>query len=651
MKYSRLLNMYKYYYLRWRSKGITDDLNPQLDNDKLYETYDKLISNDYVLKIYHVTGYPRQLPQSLHTLLRASAPKGCYVDIYSIVDRHVIDWSSKHMQKVKQTWEKSIKDKPSHVDKKALNTSEDYKASAKTNDAIDSWNLVASKTAEGHATVDTEVVVLCYYRRPIDIKTLTTKEKNFLTNCSECGLALTVIQEDMYDILSTISPTAIPQKQPVKILSTMLDENVSLFEPYTPGKIGGKKIYLGREVDYGMFVFEDLLNTKGGALNMLIVARTGAGKTFYIKFLANVLLNSGINVVIWDKDGEYELLCAAEGMHTISLGSEGGKYYNTVPIPTLIPNGLSLSTNDTLTVFEMLADANNGMNPVERYLFNLAYNYMLEKTGIDKEDRSTWSKSNDLDYSDVYNSLLEIEDLVAEEDKEIYSTLKKKLFVFFDPVGTQRQMFSEPLNIEEILHKKEPTQPLMICINMQSGNNPNKGYYDKLLDKIKSNTMYCVSTRIIDHNKSIGEFTALIVEEINRHLENNSFITMVNDEVTGGRKKNLVPILVTNSISGMLNSDNRLLQDIVDNMDTIIAGSMNSSASKLLQERYSLQSCATILNNIAAASKSKTDSKYTNAFLVRTKSELAVVKATVPEHLATSKLFATRTLEHKGVQE
>lgn len=636
--------MYKYYFMRWYSKGLTDDLGIKLDFDKYEEKYDKLISENYVLKLYHVTSYPREMIQSVYTMLRNSAPSGCYVDIYTSVDREVIDWSSPYMQKVKKTWEKSIKEHPNSVKRNALNSEEDYKSSARTNDAIESWNLVSRKTNEGHATVKVEIVMLCFIKRPVTMKELLYSEQELNKNCGEKGISITQIKKNLPEIINAITPTSPPQLQPVKMYSTVLDENVALYETYTSGKIGGKKIYLGREVGYGMFVFEDLLNTKGGALNILLAAMTGAGKSFYIKFLVEMLLDAKVNVIIWDKDGEYATLCEAQGMSTIHLGVEGGRYYNTVPISIVTPNGYTASVNDTLTVFEMLADVNSGMTFEERYLFNLAYNHMLGKAGVEQDDKSTWKLSSSLTYLDVYRSILEIEPEVDDKNKKAHQALCDKLFVFFDKAGMHKVMFKEPLNVERILEMKEPGQPMMLCINMQSKGTLEKENSDKLLDKIKSHTMSNVSSRIIDYNKRNNEFTALVVEEMNRHLENKNFITMVNDEVTGGRKRNLIPILATNSINGMVNSNNQMLQDIVDNMDTVIVGALNSKASTQIQERYSLQHCSKILDLIKTASDENVNSKYKNAFLIKTRTELAVVKATVPPHLAKSQMFKTRDI-------
>lgn len=424
---------------------------------------------------------------------------------------------------------------------------------------------------------------------------------------------------------------------------TILDENVSQFETYSSGKLDGEKMFMGMDIQTKILVFTDLLNTGGGALNIMLVASTGSGKSYYMKVQFPLLAGSGLNIVIWDRDGEYEDQSRKLGGQIINLGETGGKYFNSIPIDTTDKNGYQNSIQETVAFFDLLCDISKGMSANEKYLFNLAYTEMFNSCGVVQEDADTWSNSRELSFNILYKNILGIREIIPQDLMLEYENFLRKLFLYFDEDGLNKGLFDEELNISEILELKQDSQPLILCINMQT-KTKNESDSNNLVDRMKSLTMTYVTDRIIANNKRLREETILIVEEVQRHLHNKRFITDVHDNVTGGRKKNVILFLITNAINNMIKSDDQMVRDIVDNMNTMIIGGVKDNARQLLEEAQGLENCDKELTKIYEMSEEDptVENNWKNAFLIKTKKEISVVKISAPQSLSESDMFKTR---------
>lgn len=638
--------MYSYFISRRLSNGL--DIEPdniRVRDYELYDNYNSLVSSLYYTRMYHVTDLPRSLTRSISYHLKSVLPKGMMLDIITEVVDSPIDWTTPYMQRLKSAWNKELSKHSVRVNENELNDSEVYVKARQSNSAASSWNFLARKTAEGHRTCDAEIVVLVRYPKTWNMKDIVGNEQIWLNSLKNKGIGLTLMKKNIKPLMYDLMPSKTQGTQPIKNYSTWLEENVAYSESYLPGKLDGTQVFLGRDIYTNMFVFSDLLTTRGGALNMMILASTGAGKSFYIKFLTIVLLSLGVNVVIWDKDGEYEALARTLNYPVISLGKNGGAYFNTIPIVSENPDGYEDSKSDTLAIFDVLCDPDEGMTPNEKTIIQRGYTELLRLSGVNQFDQSTWRNSAELDYKDLYRQIKEL-DSVEDELKTVYKDLLRKLEQYFEPYGLNNTVFVNPININDFLHYKGVNQPLLVTVNMQLDNIDNQVSTNKALDKIKSITMSSITDRLVMYNKLRSELTAVIVEEFQRQTTNKMFVDKVHTAVTGGRKQNMIPILVLNALNSMVESDNPKLKDILDNINTLIVGAVKETSRELAVKYANLDYCEEILTKIFQASEQKNSSNYKNSFLVRIKSdertELAVVKAFVPPDLRDT-VFKTRS--------
>lgn len=638
--------MYSFHLSRYLDKGMTtESKDVSITNEKYYDNMSSIISSDYNTKMYIVDDVPKEMTKSLTYYLKKSLPKGIKMDIVTQVMDSPIDWTSSYMVRIKGAWTEKLKTSKPKTDKNKLNDPTEYTTSRSSRLAIDSWNLIAEKTSEGCRTIDEEMIVLLRYPRRMPLKEQVFYEGIWFRGLKANGITVSQVKNNVREMLYSISPTRCQDTTPVKLFNRLLDENVAYFESLLPGKIDGSRVFMGVDVLTNMLVFNDLLTTGGGAMNMMFLAETGRGKSYYIKFLTYMLLALKVNVVIWDKDGEYSTLSEAMGYSTISLGKNGGSYFNTVPI---MSDGdveaYDTSKQDTMAIFDVLCDADVGMTKNEKFIIESAYTDVLESSGVTKERISTWSNSSGLDYKDIYKGILRLSN-ITDDIREEYSNLKRKLSTYFEDNGMTEGLFKVPIDIEDFLHVKDGGQPLLLNINMQTSDTTDYITVNKELDKIKSITMSSLTDRIVKYSKRQGELTAVIVEEFQRHTVNKSFVKKVHTCITGGRKLNMIPILVTNSLDSIIDNDNPLLRDIVSNISTVVVGCLEEKAMDTAIECFGLDNCKAVLTKIASETENKSSmSAWKHSFLMKIKSEsrveLAVVKAHLPPEM--DKLFKTR---------
>lgn len=647
IKLRELIGMYSYHLGRFIEKGmLTETSNIKLKNDEMYDNYSSLVSAEYNMKMYHVTDLPREMSKSVTYFLKMGLGAGIKMDVVTQVQDYAIDWTTPYMKRIKEAWTKKIGDNNPRIRRGELNDPTVYEKSRQSNLALDSWNLIARKTVEGYRTVDEEMIVLLRYPRVMPLKEQINYETLWINGLKGQGIGIEIINSKVKEMFYSISPTRSQDSMPVKNYNTWLDENVALSESFIPGKIDGKQVFMGRDVSTNMFVYSDLLTTGGGAMNIIMLAKSGGGKSFYLKVMIPILACLGVNVITWDKDGEYTSLCNKLGYPTIALGKNGGYYFNTVPIMSESDDGFEDSMRDTMAIFDVLCNPDTGMTHNEKFIIESGYNQLLSSSGVSRQSKSSWKNANNLDYKDLYKQICRMS-TITDDILSDYNNLKRKLSSYFEMSGAMCTIFVKPIDIENLLYLKKGGQPLIVNINMQTSDSKDHVSVSKSVDKIKSITMSSITDRLVSYSKQKGELTAVLVEEFQRHTTNKPFVKKVHAAVTGGRKENMIPILVTNSIDSLINGDDPLLQDIVKNINTLIIGAVTEEAAKDAIVHFDLDNCENILRRLRVSSESgnKTD-PWLHGFLIRVKSErrteMAVVRAHVPPEMRNSSLFKTR---------
>ncbi|WP_139293633.1 TraG/VirB4 family ATPase, partial [Mycobacterium tuberculosis] len=104
--------------------------------------------------------------------------------------------------------------------------------------------------------------------------------------------------------------------------------------PMTRGSFSDSEgIYFGRRTEDGGFCFLNLIDPKDAkAQNLVVLGKTGEGKSFFLKGLVNSLVDEGIVCFIFDLDGEWRDQCEKLGGIYIDQTTEEGRYFEPLTI-------------------------------------------------------------------------------------------------------------------------------------------------------------------------------------------------------------------------------------------------------------------------------------------------------------------------------
>ncbi|MDQ6731637.1 MAG: DUF87 domain-containing protein [Actinomycetota bacterium] len=105
----------------------------------------------------------------------------------------------------------------------------------------------------------------------------------------------------------------------------------ALYPFHSPGGLGGRGVFIGRDASGGAFCFDPWLLYGEGVIddpNVIVLGTLGQGKSALVKTLLWRMLLFGRRAFVLDVKREYGPLCAAAGVRPISLVPGGGVRLN-----------------------------------------------------------------------------------------------------------------------------------------------------------------------------------------------------------------------------------------------------------------------------------------------------------------------------------
>lgn len=403
-------------------------------------------------------------------------------------------------------------------------------------------------------------------------------------------------------------------------------------------------VYLGTDVFTGLPVQYDL--KKGSdAVNFLVSASTGEGKSNYIKGLMTHLVINNLASIIVDYEGdEYTDIGIAHGAKFVNMNPEVSYYFDTTEIGDLtgdpkIDIGLkedAIST--TKLVFDVLTDYENGMNPDEVSLFNDMILRVYEKRGV-TDDPNTWVNSKGASYEELYRELSYMRNEKEYENKiEAIDAFDTKLRLYFDG-NIYSGIFKNRLSINDLLGHER----VIFSFGMR-GRSENT--IDKRALSLRQLFVGYIIQLISNYNKTVlNRLTVIKLEELQRYLTHEASGKIVNDIITGGRKRGIITFLITNSplqiidtMDGLVDSDLVThAKAIKNNINGLVIGRLQEETSKKITEVYpQLKGCEKELDLI------NTSDEFKYCFLLHYKGENSVVKFEIPPSLIDSAMYKTR---------
>lgn len=619
--------------------------------DEFYIGYRKIYAQHKEKVVYTIDEWPEYIPRELFRVLRKRIENyGVIVNFTSRVKPYVIDWSNPSMKEKRRMAEEYTRD----MSKYRIN---DFSTQSerKTIREVERTH----KTFGYFGSVEDRDKMLCTMDLTIEIcRTLHNEQasgnfkeaqkrlKQFL---NRNDFKFREVKGNLYEYFDTRSPVSgnFMKRSTIETEQIMSDEIMARLPGYFGGKIGDSQILLGRDVTNNMLIFKKLINDTGGAENIIVSAETGGGKSFLVKGINQMILGYGIYLIVLDVDGEYVPQCIENDGVIIDMEN---CYFDTMEIsqPTgdfrLDRTMMRESRHATASVFATLTDLESGFTPDERTIFTEAYNRLYDAHGILQDDMSTWSRTKNLSYLDLYKAICELEN--EESAREIGVEVRKikefisKLNPFFKKGGLYSHMFVNKVSVNRVFERKS-SAPVMVDIVLNLEKNATSG--EELIEQtVKQLTASYLSTMITNRVKQMGRFSVEIIEEYQRYSQNERAADMVLTHVTGNRKRNANCILITNSPLALLNSATASSYAVIENINNFIIGALKPRTIEAVCEVFNLDNCQDVLRDLSG------NHKFKHTFLYKLNNrEVTVGKFEVPPELARSKIFLTRDTTQK----
>lgn len=423
------------------------------------------------------------------------------------------------------------------------------------------------------------------------------------------------------------------------------DRTISRLFDVSHGLVGDEKgLYFGTDVLTALPITYDM--KKGSdAMNFMLTAATGEGKSNYSKGLLTHLEIEDFSSIYVDYEGdEYTDVGIAHGSLFVNMSPESSSYFDTVEIGDLtgdlsIDKGLK---NEAITatklVFDILTDYKEGMNFYEESLYNDMVNRSYKKYNV-TEDMNSWKNSKGMSFKDLYNELLLMkeEEEYKEQHKQIFDFITK-LRLFFEEDGIYSGIFKNKVSVNEILKHKR----VIFSFGM-------KGKTENTIDKrsLALRQLFVGYLIILksNYNKTVeNRSTVVLLEELQRYLGHKSSGQMVNDIISGGRKRNMITFLVTNSplqiMDVMDSSDKSEIAEhakaIKNNIQGLIVGRLQDETSRRIAEAFNIPECLPEMELI------NKDENFKYCFLMHYKGESTILKFEIPPSLQKSSMYVTR---------
>lgn len=641
-----------------------------LDSKSLVVGFNNLETEQYVTKYYAIHSLPMYLPnQWFSKVRRECAINGIRVDFYFYSEPHYIQWDSPEMINRLKIWREAI-DNTEYSDS-VFDFRSDFN-DRNNRDAIMRSTLYLNQAELEFKRTTSKVsfVIAITSKKDQDsLDDLNDSLKHLKSICRSDDVRLREIKVNVLDWINQISPFSLRKTREVSNLFAkriMTDDVLANFSSYKQGRMGQKGVSLGIDLYSSVPVLKKFKESPDEPENILIAAETGGGKSYYVKTLISYLMADNCVVTVMDYEGDeytnYANFIKAgneEDVKIISMGKGSAIYFDPMEIADLTGDVYvdadlkETAMAYTLAIFRLLVAGIDGqLTQWEERVISTAIKNMYNRRGV-TDDPSTWARSKGMRIRQVYLELKRLRDNHELVDAVDLDKLKHKaavkivdaLAIYFEPGESKAGTFANPMSVNELYRAK--------FIIFQFGmKGTTSSQVDPVILALKQLSVANVSIQISNHCKYVRKcYNVKVWEEFQRWGEIRGSSEIIINAITGGRKRGDINLLITNNLSGLLDSSNLVSMALAQNFTGKIVGGIADKVTRdEFCDRFNVPEIATILERIALANRQKTNSnrqrnnrmsKYKHAFCVMMGEDKAVVKVKLPPALANSKIFRT----------
>ena len=642
-----------------------------LDNSKLSIGYSNLASETTLTKYFTIVDFPTYLPLYFIANLRDGRilKPGVRINVYMYSTPHKIKWESPEMRSKLNIW----KEYSEKINNEEMTVFEyrNKRDSLLANNRIQETTgyLNVAEKDQKRTTMKTSILIEIKCKRDdASLMNMTLVIKSFKDMCMADDIKYRELKGNLMDWVSYLGIFSLRYIKEIESKLTkkiFTDDVLAYFNPYRQGRVGTDGCMLGIDIHSSLPVFRKFKQDPEGADNWLISAETGGGKSYFVKYLLTNLLADNFVVMVLDYEGdEYTNLAyylaynAEEDVQIISMGKGSSQYFDPMPIGNLTGNDeidselKQTAIEYTVAMFRtMVCGLKGSLTNTENRVLSLAIRRVYDSAEV-TEDKSTWKNSKNLTIRDVYEELVSMVDSKELVDEFTDNAEHKAALnivdvasVYFNEGEAKFGIFENPIAIDSLLNAR--------FIDFSFGN---KGASSDTVDQIslalKQLSVANISIQIANHCKYVRHcFNVKVWEEFQRWGAIESSGNIIINEITGGRKRGTVNLIITNSLNSLLNEKNEVNRTLVNNIQSYAIGKITDlKTRKLFCDIYSRQELLPTLNQIGnvKGKGSGMQSKWKHSFcLAMDDGKTAVVKVMLPPKLAKSNIFTSTNIEQK----
>ena len=653
---------------------IIDDAPKTLTDGELNLGWGKIISKSSIIKLFILNHNQSWISKEVKKNIKNYTTSGIYTvkfNYFIHLSPYTINWNSPKMKDKLKRWDRRIQNDT--VDRDNVFQKRETAAGTRyLQDNIDSFEYYNQVDIFNHRSLSKFSLTIELIGDRNNIEDFEQAVANFKAISGMEGLEFTEVKADIYEWMRAKLPTSLrisPQIVDKTFYVPLSDDTVTSMLSVSQGKMGNKGVPLGIDVNSGLPVFHVFREDHKDAENILVSAGTGGGKSVFTKNIIVWALKEQLSVVVLDYEGdEYTNLAhyinsgnAGEAI-IVNMNAGSGKYFDPLKIAELtgvdeIDRDAKQSAVDfTKAMFRILLAEEGKVSLEEDSIISEVITKVYREHAI-TDNPKTWSRSLDLSVYDVYNTLIRQIERRAWMEKGADATLQKvaermrlKLKKYFVPGESEYGTFGEQLDIKTIRNSR-----FIVFSFGQKGADQQGANEVKIA--LKQLCISKITNEISNYNKYVKglKFTLKVWEEVQRFVNIKGAEDIMQNCVTGGRKRGDISFIITNDLASLLDGKSEFMKALKTNLTGYFIGYIpDKDTRELFCELFGLNLFLPALNRIFQensqpenkdSSGKQVENPYRKAFLVKlnatTKSPAvqAVVKAAVSPTILASNVF------------
>lgn len=648
-------------YDRWIANKISGggfmDSNMVTKSDTVAYDFAYMESSKAYTKLFMITNYPNYIrPNFLDELRMSVFAPGVKMNYYVMGQGQIIPWDSPEMRNKVNAWQKYTEDAMEGVQVW------DYRESKREHDnkmrLIESTlYLNEAELVHQRTTCKCEIYIQIVCEKGLaNVARGNRASAELIKQAKIMGLKIKPLKTNIIDWVRYIMPFSNKQtKEIVTASNIMTDDLVAVIAGYKQGRIGDHGIPMGIDIKRHEVVLYEPKEDPNKVENWLISAKTGGGKSYFVKSLLMWLLGYNYTVTILDYEGdEYQTLyndmykADPNSAVVVSMGKGSAQYIEPMEIPTLtgdpdIDNDLRDTAEEfTMAMFRIIVHGPNGvLTRWEEGIINRAISNVYDEHRVTK-DKSTWHRSRGIRIKDVYN---EISRMAATKEyfDDLNDNVQHKACMeiveagrsYFDEDGAKAAAFSQPLSLSDL----RDAQLIIFSFGVKGAVASST---DASILALKQLCVANMSTQISNYCKYVKHgFNVKVWEELQRYLEVPATGEILSNTLTGGRKRGDFNMLISNDVQSILSDANSVMAQIRQSISTYCIGKISDTdVADQFCEKFKMPEIRDTLYKLSDVNSN--NSTYKHAFcVIFDDGKKAVVKSLLPPELAQSDLFST----------